>query len=166
MFDAMLNRMVRKIKKPEVKCPLPDKHIRRLKEIDKLLDFAEITAPTSDPTIKTLNAEPGTAVIYGLYDTHDVSVARVVFSPGAIITNHTHAQWECWTLVRGEMAVTVDNTRVDAPGRRVFVVEPGVPHSVEAIKETEIIVLTIPASADFPRGPRWATTNGTKTGNS
>lgn len=149
----MLREIVAKFVRPkECKAPEAIETIERLKALESALDFRNFSAArAADPTIVDLLVKSGAAESHWLYDAPEISVARTVFADGAELPGHVHEQFEAWVVFKGYLEVTIDGARVDAIGKRVFYVYPGSVHSVRAIGETEIIVVSIPRSDNFPR---------------
>jgi len=128
--------------------------LERLREINRRLDFSQHSRKRpADPTVVDLLTTHGEALCFWLYDSPGTSVARVSFDDGAYFPDHTHEQFECWVVYEGYLEVTVVEARIDRPGRIVYYVYPGSRHSVKAIGKTEVIVIAIPRSDSFPRGP-------------
>lgn len=154
MIDRLVERFVRKYRHPACSMPAGSLAIAKLRELDRELDFKHFArTQVGDPTIVDLLVRDGAARSYWLYDCPEVSVARTVFTDGAHFQEHTHDQIECWIVYKGYLQVTIDGIRVDSPEKRSYYVYPGSLHSVTAIGETEIIVVSIPRSPEFPRGP-------------
>lgn len=151
----MLKQIVQRFVNPK-QCNLKEgiETLDRLKELTNALDFSTLAmARSDDPTVVDLRVESGSAQCIWVYDTPKVSVARAVFEDGTFLKNHTHKQFEAWVIYSGYLEVVVDGVRVDNPKKIVYYVYPGSEHSVRAIGETEIIVISVPRSPDFPHWP-------------
>lgn len=101
-------------------------------------------------------------------DTHDLSVierlpgwfgryfhsasmtfAHYDFARNSSIHEHFHPEEEVWTVIEGELEVTIDGTtQIVRPGM-AGIVPSNVPHSIKALTDGRAIVVDYPARRDF-----------------
>ena len=155
-MQSLLRRVVSRAIGTTPSCSLANSAdtIQRLKELERRIDFSALSRPRpADPTVVDLLVEVGVAEARWLYDDEGVSCARTILRDGAYLPDHTHDQTEAWVVYRGYLEVIVDGERVDRPGKIAYYVHPGSVHSVRAVGDTEVIVIAVPRSDSFPRGP-------------
>ncbi len=81
-----------------------------------------------------------------------MSFAHYDFAEGSTIHEHHHSNEEVWTVIEGELEVTVDGeTQVAGPGS-VAVVPSDAPHAVRALTGGSAIVANHPIRTEFERG--------------
>lgn len=78
-----------------------------------------------------------------------MSFAHYTVDAGSSIHEHHHPNEEVWTVIDGQLEVTIDGiTRVAGPGS-VAVVPPNSLHSVRALTDGTAIVANHPVRHDF-----------------
>ena len=78
-----------------------------------------------------------------------MSFAHYDIDSGSSIHEHHHPNEEVWTMIEGELEVTIDGvTHVAGPGS-VAVVPANAPHSVRALTGGRAIVANHPVRHDF-----------------
>lgn len=78
------------------------------------------------------------------FNSDNMTFAHYTVAADAWIHEHSHPNEEVWTVIEGELEITLDGeTRVGGPGY-VAVVPPNIPHSLKALSASKAIV------ADYP----------------
>jgi len=93
-------------------------------------------------TLKVIERKPGW---FGRYFTSpSMTFAHYEFIAGSTVHEHSHEQEEVWTVIEGQLEITVDGvTQVADPGVAA-IVPPNVPHSLRAITDGKAIVVDYP----------------------
>lgn len=78
-----------------------------------------------------------------------MSFAHYSIDAGSSIHAHHHPHEEVWTVIEGQLAVTIDGvTQLVGPGCAAIV--PGnVPHSVKALTDASAVIANHPVRHDF-----------------
>jgi quercetin dioxygenase-like cupin family protein len=92
------------------------------------------------------------------FNTTNMTFAHFDFDAGSKIHEHCHSNEEVWTVLEGELEVTIGAERIVATPGLVAVVPPFVAHSVRAITDGKVIVTDSPVRLD-PSGGRRAVVN-------
>ena len=92
------------------------------------------------------------------FSTSNMTFAHFDFDAGSKIHEHCHSNEEVWTVLEGELEVTIGADRIVATPGLVAVVPPFVAHSVRAITDGKVIVTDCPVRLD-PSGGRRAVVN-------
>src|SRR5215470_7759493 len=92
------------------------------------------------------------------FSTSNMTFAHFDFGAGSTIHEHCHSNEEVWTVLEGELEVTIGAERIVARPGLVAVVPPFVAHSVRAISDGKVIVTDCPVRID-PSGGRRAVVN-------
>jgi len=87
-----------------------------------------------------------------------MTFAHFDFDAGSKIHEHCHSNEEVWTVLEGELEVTIGAERIVVTPGLVAVVPPFVAHSVRAITDGKVIVTDFPVRLD-PSGGRRAVVN-------
>lgn len=88
------------------------------------------------------------------FSTERMTFAHFTFTAGAAIHEHSHPNEEVWTVLEGELQVTVGGeTLVASPGL-VAIVPPNTAHSVRAVTDGRAIVTDSPVRVDRSGGRR------------
>lgn len=73
-----------------------------------------------------------------------MTFAHYTVSAESSIHEHSRPNDEVWTVIEGELEITLDGrTQIAGPGC-VAVVPPNVPHSVKALRDSKAIVVDHP----------------------
>src|SRR5215471_7503157 len=92
------------------------------------------------------------------FSTSNMIFAHFDFDAGSEIHEHCHSNEEVWTVLEGELEVTIGAERIVVTPGLVAVVPPFVAHSVRAITDGKVIVTDFPVRLD-PSGGRRAVVN-------
>ena len=92
------------------------------------------------------------------FSTTSMTFAHFNFDAGSKIHEHCHSNEEVWTVLEGELEVTIGADRIVARPGLVAVVPPYAAHSVKAITDGKVIVTDSPVRLD-PSGGRRAVVN-------
>lgn len=95
--------------------------------------------------------EKGTCIGFHLYSAKDVAIQRSFLSIGARVQKHNHPEKEWLIVYRGKVIISWgdNNSRECGPGEFVYFLNHET-HWVEALEDTWIICITIPASIAYP----------------
>ena len=93
-------------------------------------------------TLKVVERLPGWRGRY--FHTEGMTFAHYEFDRGASIHEHFHPEEEVWTVIEGELEITIGGMtrRINAGG--VGIVPSGTPHSVRAFSNGKAIVVDYP----------------------
>lgn len=119
------------------------------RKTESLPDLASFIMGTFNGVIE-YEAGDGTVLGFPLFNTPKVAVQRHFLSSGAVFGNHTHEQRE-WILVyEGELRVHVSGKEERLSLAQCVFVDVGQEHSLEAIVDTWLICVSIPAAEGYP----------------
>ena len=130
--------------------------IKEPESLTKLKLMTEGMAPSLDAFACTktdvieYDMERGTAIAFGLWKQTEVAVARVFFSAGALFPEHSHNEKEFLICFEGHLRLTVDGKIIDLTPQDELTICPGQAHSAEAVVDTRVIAITVPAAEGFP----------------
>lgn len=88
------------------------------------------------------------------FSTEKMTFAHFTFIAGATIHEHCHSNEEVWTVLEGELQVTVGGETLVAAPSLVAIVPPNTAHSVRAITDGKAIVTDSPIRVDRGGGRR------------
>lgn len=118
-------------------------NLKRLKEL------VESVTPHG-PYCVEYKIDRGTCLGTGLLKKPDVSVQDAFMSKGSLFSIHQHESIEILTVYRGRLRVgTSDNDSFLSAGQTLSLPR-GVLHEVEAIEDTWMIGITVPAEKGYP----------------
>jgi len=89
------------------------------------------------------------------FSTANMTFAHFDFDAGSKIHEHSHSNEEVWTVIEGELEISIGADRLVAGPGLVAVVPPYTAHSVRAITDGKVIVTDCPVRID-PSGGRRA----------
>lgn len=99
----------------------------------------------------SLDMERGTSFMWGLLHQDEITVARNFVSAGSVFKQHSHASKE-WILVYiGELSIHHDNKVTQLKPTDSLIIAAGEPHFAAASVDTWSLVVTIPASMEWPK---------------
>jgi len=129
------------------------KHIEALKKLTALLDFSQLAGLGSgDKKNYEVRTLEGKSTMFGLYKKPEIAIARAIFEKNTRLSSHHHDQWEAFIIVSGRCDITLLGKTFHLKAPSVFYVEPRTLHELFCPEETSMILVTIPASPDFPIG--------------
>ncbi len=88
------------------------------------------------------------------FSTESMTFGHYDFSAGSKIHEHCHSNEEVWTVIEGELLVTVGGDAILAKPGLVAVVPPYMAHSVRAVTDGKAIVADSPVRIDSSGGLR------------
>ena len=88
------------------------------------------------------------------FSTDKMTFAHYVFAAGASIHEHCHSNEEVWTVIEGELEVSIGGDSIIAGPGCVAVVPPNMAHSVRAVTDGKAIVTDCPVRVDLSGGRR------------
>ena len=107
--------------------------------------------------ILELDAETGIGYCIGLKKNRSVAVADTVVSIGSKFLMHFHPEKEIMVVYQGAIRLTVYGATADDPVEThylragdVHIIDPNISHNSEALEDSKIIAITIPAAVNFP----------------
>jgi quercetin dioxygenase-like cupin family protein len=98
--------------------------------------------------IEQLNPLCGRQAIHA----ENLTVARIHLDKGAVVPEHRHVNEQITMLQSGRLRFLVDGRDVVLEPGEALVLEPDVPHRVEALENSLAIDLFSPAREDWKRG--------------
>ena len=116
---------------------------------EKLPDLSSLILSTNDGVIR-YDAGEGTILGFPLFNAPQVAVQRHFLSSGTVFGNHTHEQRE-WVLVyEGELVARIADKEERLSIADAVCIDVGQEHSLEAITDTWLICVSIPAAEGYP----------------
>jgi len=88
------------------------------------------------------------------FSSEKMTFAHFAFTAGAKIHEHCHSNEEVWTVIDGELEVTIGGDSIIARPGLVAIVPPNTAHSVRAITDGKAIVADSPVRTDLGGGRR------------
>ena len=88
------------------------------------------------------------------FSTDKMTFAHFDFTAGAKIHEHCHSNEEVWTVLDGELEVTIGGDAIIARPGLVAIVPPNTAHSVRALTDGKAIVTDSPVRTDLGGGRR------------
>lgn len=131
--------------------------LNELREVTtKLESFSNIVDDTTRCVTEVIEGKllRGTGIIFGLYKTEHVAISRVFISAGSIIDRHFHGEREIIGVMIGGMVVdSHDELKSTVRQYEIIELPPDKEHSIMAVEDTWLWVVTMPASKEFPNAP-------------
>ena len=94
--------------------------------------------------------ERGVCIGIGLYNTPDVAVMRFAMPKGSFIARHEHKnEVEIIVVYKGKMEFKINGDVKVVETGEVALLPRHIAHTVEALEDSWMIALTIPASKDY-----------------
>ncbi len=105
-------------------------------------------------TIVEYETVEGRITGYGLLNEENVAIQKIFSSKGSKLEYHIHKVKEWLIVIEGKYSIVIDKGQgaesiVLHHGESVYM-EPGTCHSAEALEDTWIIAITVPADGGFP----------------
>lgn len=101
-----------------------------------------------------LEVDNGMCFSFGILKNDMVAVAKTVITKGATLTEHYHPEQEYIICYKGNVEINVGGEVNLLLVSDYLVIPPDTPHTAKAISDCELIVITIPASINFPNDGR------------
>ena len=123
----------------------------KLKQLTDELDFGKFVKSTG--SYKEINGINGSIFLYGLFKNKYIAVSNGVGKKGILIHRHFHKQKEIVIVYKGKMTMTINGDKsIELSVGNILEIPLNILHKAEFLEDTEYIVITIPASDDFPDG--------------
>jgi quercetin dioxygenase-like cupin family protein len=107
----------------------------------KIHDWSAIALETLNPTASRKAIHTGR-----------MTIARLTLKAGAVVPTHHHENEQVAMLERGKLRWTFpDGERIQTAGQALEI-PPNVPHSVEALEDSQVTDLFAPVREDWLRG--------------
>jgi quercetin dioxygenase-like cupin family protein len=116
---------------------------------EQLPDLASLVLSVNNGVIE-YDAAEGTILGFPLFHTPKVAVQRHFLSSGTVFGNHTHEQREWLLVYDGELKVQVEDKEERLSVAECVFVDAAQEHSLEAIRDTWLICVSIPAAEGYP----------------
>lgn len=131
---------------------IPESNLEELREMTESLpkDLTEIIAVMEGDTV-VYDTLKGTCVGVALMNFPDAAVQRAYMPKGSIIREHCHDEWELIVVYKGKLKCFRESKTTIIKIRQFIVFPNGELHTVEALEDTRMVGITIPASAGYPR---------------
>ncbi len=88
-----------------------------------------------------------------------LTVTHVELDEGAILPEHTHPHEQIVNVMGGELELTVEGTEHVLTSGMSLILEPDIPHSGRALKDTLVIDVFQPVREDFAKAVAVAKSN-------
>jgi len=122
--------------------------------LQRIKELSETVVPFSS-TIKgdTIWDAEGilSAVMTPLSCSEEYSILQVDVEPGFVHQGHYHDQCEILILLSGDCVNIIDGIETKLEVNKPFIIPPNVTHKNIYKTQTRMLVITVPASADFPK---------------
>jgi quercetin dioxygenase-like cupin family protein len=82
----------------------------------------------------------------------NLTVARIHLAKGAVVPEHCHVNEQITMLQSGRLRFLVGGREIEVQAGQALVLEPNVPHRVEAIEDSLAVDLFSPARDDWKTG--------------
>lgn len=102
-------------------------------------DFT-LVAPDAAALIDELDIEPGAFRTRRIFKGAGVTVVRLAFDAGQVMKQHTAAAPILVQVLSGHAAMHLDGDRIDLPTGAIIHIDTKVPHSVEAVTATQLLL--------------------------
>ena len=99
-------------------------------------------------TLETLNPAAARRVIH----TGRMTIARLTLKAGAVVPTHHHENEQVAMLESGKLRWTFPGQEIVQLAGQAMEIPPNVPHSVEALEDSQVTDLFAPAREDWIRG--------------
>jgi quercetin dioxygenase-like cupin family protein len=131
-----------------------------ISNLARLKQIAEALPPTlpnlvqwNEKCFTQYKTDTGTILGFGIYKDDDVAVQRGFLSKGAKFPPHSHGVTEVITIVKGRLRTQgTEIGPTDLAPAQTVTYPPHDQHSHEALEDTWLIALTIPAAKGYPDG--------------
>lgn len=126
-----------------------ESNLARLRELTEQLDHSNLI-----PSFQIGDAYHyefgGEAITHGLVHSNDVAVARLHMKAGTVFPKHTHSMLEVFIVLEGEIMFDMCDQEWHIVAGHPFYTLPNVPHGGEALTNTVLLCITVPADPSFP----------------
>jgi quercetin dioxygenase-like cupin family protein len=78
-----------------------------------------------------------------------MTIARVSLKRGAIVPRHSHVNEQITFILAGALKFTLDDGEVMVRAGEVLLIPPGVPHTAEAVEDTDDLDVFTPRRQDW-----------------
>lgn len=69
-------------------------------------------------------------------------ISHIILKPGSSVSEHVHTNYfEVFYCIRGTAVFLIKGERVSIKEGNLLIVEPGEPHAIDVIEETELLYL-------------------------
>ena len=110
-----------------------------------------------------LTLSGGIGYSLGLFKNEKVAVAKTKVSKGSIFAPHYHKETEILILFEGQLKIWKGIAKMEDRDdiepiildmAQTMIIEPNTPHLAEALADTQLIAVTVPASKRFPNAKK------------
>lgn len=132
------------------------RRIEEMRKLSKQIPVYDRAKPDVDG-IKEVIVEKGIAIgeILFVDDEDRIAVAKISMEAETVMEYHKHDEIQIMTVYTGELAITADfptgKEIIKLNAGKTYVIPSNIPHGVESIVRTRMIVQIIPASKDTER---------------
>ena len=102
----------------------------------------------SEIPLEQMNPQVTRQVLHG----SSITIARIGIAQGGAVPTHAHINEQVMNIISGRLKVIVDGVEMVLQGGQSLVIEPNIPHSVEALEDTVAVDVFSPAREDWIRG--------------
>ena len=125
-------------------------HLEKLRELTQEVKKLDSFVLEVDQDVIEYDLEVGSSIGYGLFHIDDVAVQRNDMTKGTIFPEHKHEESEFMVVYRGKARYEFDGKeKIVTPGKFIYFI-PNQPHACEALEDTSMIAITIPADKGYP----------------
>ena len=140
--------LLRKVEKDQADI---SNHLKRLRELEKTLDFASYTSRGESGEITLHLADGKKGYSRNLYRDDIIAVALTRFPDGGALAPHTHSENEYVLVITGKVSVTIDAEERVLYSGDCLVIDSNTPHGAIQSENTKILAITMPPSASWPK---------------
>ena len=120
-----------------------------LKELEEIVNKLNVLDAHNNEVIYE-SKNDGTIIGLGLFKDKYIAVQRAFISKGTISTLHDHKETEYLIVYKGKVEMEVSGLTYVLGVEDRIRIKSHLPHTCEALEDTWLIAITIPASEEFP----------------
>ena len=134
----------------------PYKNLERLSELtkDSVPFFTTLEPFENDLDKVKFKFCKGSGIGIGIFKEEVTAILKASVTKGSVHQSHFHNEREIFIILSGHIEVSSNSSIIYLKKGDMFVLEPEVPHTVSYLEDTEMLVISIPASEDFPNAKR------------
>lgn len=138
-------------KKKKVKVEISD-NLRKIKELNETIDFSKYAMPAKNGAIDMPMNDGKAGKAVNLMRNDEIAIAHTCFPDGGKFPVHSHAEFECILVYRGEITFNYGNKTKTLKPTDSICFDPYTPHMATIKPNTKVIAVTMPPSPDWPEG--------------
>jgi len=129
---------------------------RKLREMAAILpDLSEIMGTPVEGEVIEYECDVGSCTGFYMFKREDDqgwACQRARLSAGTQLKRHAHPETEVLVVLYGRISIILNNEAqpVERRGVSAIVFQPGAPHTVTALENTELVGIIVPSSPGYP----------------